>query len=227
MKNVSLSALLAVITLAALCSCNSSSGTASLPANENGGSPASGTKYLARNIILNAIPASPAYAQTDTVDTQTQILASNVIVEPMAASQIASNNVQDALKEISLKLPEVMVGTWNIQNYNQETAHQDTGNITIKSDGTFTLTAGSFAAIGMGSATGQDPITGLCKHTTENQTYQVFTDELLLFVHYNPGSNAPTGLIPPIKNAVIPRLVRLRQNEIIFVGEGGCGATGL
>ena len=128
---------------------------------------------------MNVNPAaSPAYAQEQSVDTQTQILASNVIVEPMSASQIASSNVQDALKEISLKLPEVMVGTWSIQNYNQEATHQATGQVTINSDGTFNLTAGSFAAIGMGSDPAQATQFPLptCGHTVENQTFQAFTD---------------------------------------------------
>lgn len=70
----------------------------------------------------------------------------------------------------------------------------------------------------MGSGTAPNP---MCQHTLENQTYQGHTDDLVIFIHYNPSVN------PPFKNAVIPRLVKLRPNEIVFVGEGGCGQVGL
>jgi hypothetical protein len=155
-----------------------------------------------------------AYAASAEIDTTTQISASNVIYENSTVSQIASNNVQGALEEISLKLAQVMVGTWNIQNYNQEDMHEATGRITINNDGTFNLTAGSFAAIGMGSGTAENPV---CKHNQNDQTYQEFAEGVIVFVHYNPEVD------PPIRNAVIPRLVKIRQNELIFIGSGGCG----
>ena len=199
-----LATVLMMSILSILCSCSGGG---------NGDQPSSNTKYLAKNVILGGAVTS-AFAQTTAIDTTTQILASNVIYETSEASQISSNNVQGALNEISLRLSEVMVGAWNIQNHNQETAHESTGNITINSDGTFNLTAGSFAAIGMGSGTAPNP---MCNHTQANQTYQVFTEDLAAFVHYNATA----------RNSVIPRLVKLRQNEIVFVGDGGCGQVGL
>lgn len=190
-------------------------------------------KYLAKNILLNnnsalanstqknntgiftlnIVPKS--YAQSDSVDTETKLLAENVIFENSSSSQIESDNVQNALEEITLKLSDVMVGTWNIQNFNQEEEHAATGKIIIYDDDTFNLTEGSFAAIGMGSGTASG---GMCSHKQENQTYQVYTDELVAFQWYGLNSTEP--------DSVIPVLVKLRQNEIIFIGSGGCGLVG-
>jgi hypothetical protein len=155
---------------------------------------------------------SKAYAQSDNIDTETTILAENVIFEKSSVSQIESDNVQDALEEISLKLASVMVGTWNIQNYNQEECHESSGKVVIYNDGTFDLTEGSFAAIGEGSGTGLD---GFCNHLEESQTYTVYDDELIAFTHFNG----------PAENSAIPSLVKLRENEIIFLGSGGCGSV--
>lgn len=200
-------------------------------------------KYLAKNILLNnnsdvanstqknsrglfALDIIPkSFAQSDNIDTETKLLAENVIFENTQSSQIESDNVQDALEEISLNLPDVMVGTWDIQNYNQEINHESTGKVVIYDDGTFDLIEGSFAAIGMGSGTAEDEMGGLCNHTEENQTYHIYIAELISFTHFNPG----TPLWPvenPIENSAIPRLVKLRENEIIFIGSGGCGEMG-
>lgn len=106
-----------------------------------------------------------------------------------------------------------MPGKWNIQNYNQESNHDPSGQIVIYDDGSFDLISGSFAAVGMGSGTAQD---GFCDHTEDNQTYQIYTEELVAFTHYNRIA----------ENSVVPRLVKLRYYEIVFVGSGGCGSTG-
>ena len=195
------------------------------------------TKYLAKNIVLNnnnsalvnstqkksrgmfALNVVPkSYAQSDSIDTETKLLAENVIFENSSNSQIESDNVQNALEEISMKLSDVMIGTWNIQNYNQEEEyHTATGKIIINNDGTFDLTEGSFAAIGMGSGTELD---GMCTHKQENQTYQVFAEGLVAFQFYGLNSTEP--------DSVIPVLVKLRENEIVFIstGAGGCGTMG-
>jgi hypothetical protein len=140
-------------------------------------------------------------------------MAQNVIFETDNYSQIESDNVQDALEEISLELSAVMVGTWNIQNYNQEIYHDSTGQVVIKDDGTFDLIEGSFAAIGMGSGTAQ---AGMCNHTEEDQTYQLYTENVVLFIYFY-GSSEDTA---------IPRLIKLRENEMTFIGGGGCGTMG-
>ena len=181
---------------------------------ENGNQTADNTKYLARNVIFNASLASSVYAdQSREIDTETQILAKNVIFEQSRETQIESDNVQDALEEISLELSDVIPGTWNIQNYNQESYHDSSGQVVINDDGTFNLISGSFAAIGMGSGTAQG---GLCDHTEQNQTYHIYTEELIAFTHFNNTT----------ENSVVPNLVKLRDNEIVFIGEGGCGSLG-
>jgi hypothetical protein len=183
-------------------------------------------KYLAKNIVFDgehlALANSmqkyrsgifdfsivaKAYAQSDDIDTETQILAENVIFENTDNCNIESDNVQDALEEISLKLSETIVGTWVIQNYNQEDYYTETGKIIISDDGTFNLLEGSFAAIGM----------GYCEFLPENQTYEIFTDELMVFNQVTVNN----GFLHD--RPVIPRLVKLRQNEITFIGSGGCG----
>ena len=200
------------------------------------------TKYLAKNIIFShdsslASKSTPknnqgifdlgitplAYAQSSDIDTETQILAENVIFETSSISQIESDNVQDALEEITLTMSSVIEGTWDIQNYHQEEYHDSTGRIVIYNDGTFDLVEGSFAAIGMGSGTAGD---GICSHTEENQTYDIYTEELMAFNHVN---NAGPPGIPSTtyaENTALPRLVKLRQNQIIFIVHGGCGEVG-
>lgn len=192
--------------------------------NQNSGD----TKYLAKNIVFNkdsltttatATQILEAGVQFADIDTETQVLAENVIFENTDISQIESDNVQDALEEISLKLAETMVGTWNIQNYIHADSHSETGRIVIYADGTFDLLEGSFAAIGMGSGDSPMPI---CNHTEENQTYQIIVDDLIIFTHFNPNFMDPSRLT---ENSVVPTLVKLRQNEIVFIGGGGCGAV--
>ncbi len=185
-----------------------------------------GTKYLSKNIIFNSgarnqSNAAPSHSSEDinpfnfnltqsayaqSIDTETQIMAENVIFENVINSNIASDNVQDALEEITLVLSEAMIGTWKITNLDDDLIHDPTGIVKIYDDGTFDLIEGSLAAIGMGSS-------GLCEHDEENQTYEVHTDELIQFTHYNGTT----------KNSVIPLLVKLRQDEIILMGSGGCG----
>lgn len=175
------------------------------------------TKYLAKNVLLDSISANKAYAQTHAVDTTTQILAENVIYEESIDSQIESDNVQDALEEISLLLSEVLPGTWDIQNYVDDYMHDDTGQIIIYDDGTFDLITGSFGAIGMGS---KDPSTYLCGHVEGNQTYEFFSEEIVMFSHLDPTTNPPH-----VKRSVLPRLVKLREDEITFIGGQGCGSV--
>ncbi|MBT3312147.1 MAG: hypothetical protein HN737_02245 [Desulfobacterales bacterium] len=223
--------------------CGGGGGDSAAPVVNN--TPSLNTKYLASNIIFSsdtdniAVAKSSnksvffklsnffnfniiktAFAESEVVDTNTQILASNVIIEDNLDSQIESDNVQDALEEISLKLSVVIVGTWNIQNFNQEDLHLPTGHIEIYDDETFDLIEGSFAAIGMGSGEGPPSFMhqdgdGFCSHTEENQIYKIYTEDVIVFTHFNRLT----------ENSVIPRLIKLRENEIVFVGSGGCGQS--
>jgi hypothetical protein len=118
---------------------------------------------------------------------------------------------------ISQSLARHLVGVWNIQNYHQEDQfHEATGVVRIYSDGTFDLISGSFAAIGMGSGTAPNP---MCQHTLDNQTFEIFTHGLVAFDH----DNLYRGHIS--HNSVIPQLVKLSKDEIIFMGHGGCGIS--
>lgn len=141
------------------------------------------------------------------------IPASNVIFDN-SGSTLGSSNAQDALRELSLNLAEIMVGDWTIANKNQEECHSASGAVTISADGTFNLSSGSFAAIGMG--TDGD----LCDHTDEGQVYEPIANGVIMFTHTNP-TNGST------QNTVIPTLASLKQDEIVFIGSGGCGYVGI
>lgn len=65
----------------------------------------------------------------------------------------------------------------------------------------------------MGSGPGDEIITS-CSHTEENQTYQIITDDLIMFAHITKNLR---------RNAVVPFAIKLRKDEIIFLGSGGCG----
>ena len=95
----------------------------------NGSSLASKTIFKKNKRIFNFDLVHSAYAQSSDIDTETQIYAENLIFEVSANSQIESDNVQEALEEISLALSAVLEGTWNIENYHQEEFHDSTGQI--------------------------------------------------------------------------------------------------
>ena len=176
----------------------------------------SSIKYLASNIILRSSTSAEAQmlmypADTD-IDSTTKIYAENVIFESESNSSVESDNVQDAINELSLILSKVMIGTWDIENKNNENLHSDTGKIQINADGTFYLMEGSFAAIGQGSGEA-DPF---CDHIDGTEMYTVITDEVIIFEHYN-GSTL---------NSVIPTLISVKADEIIYLGSGGCGQVG-
>ena len=144
------------------------------------------------------------------VDTQTRVLARNVIVESSSRSSLTSGDAQDALESLTLDLRTVMVGSWTIVNKNIEDSHVATGRVEISAAGAFTLQSGSFAAIGEGSA-------GFCDHAAGSENYEFLTPKLVVFRHVNQGTT----------NSVIPAVVDLQQNSITFMGSGGCGQLGL
>ncbi len=210
-----------LLLMVGLISCGGGDGT---PAKNVSNNP---TKYLAKNIVFETNGASTiksssdsnpfdfnlvqkAFAQADNVDTETQIMAKDVIFENAPNSKIESDNVQDALEEISLIFSDVIVGKWSIVNLNyHEVSHAGTGLVEIYDDGTFDLIEGSFAAIGEGSS-------GLCTHVEDSQTYEFHTDSLATFTHLNGG----------VINSVIPLLISMKKDEIVLYGGGGCGAVG-
>jgi hypothetical protein len=210
MKKVLLSISLLFLSLF-ICSCGS----------DGGGSGAASVEsvklYLAENVILDRNVLRTAQAQEFIVDTETQVMAENVLFANTLSSNIESGNVQEALEEISLILTEVMVGTWSIQNFHHDSVHEDTGRIQINNDGTFDLIEGSFAAIGMGSGYAEHDQSDMfvCDHVKEGQSWESFVEDIVEFSWFAPNST--------LRTAVIPRFVKLRQNQIVFIGRGGCG----
>ena len=183
------------------------------PSTQNGSGTGNNIKYLASNIILGSSTSAGAqtllYPADTVIDSTTKIYAENVILESESNSSVESDNVQDAINELSLILSKVMIGTWSIENKNIENLHSATGTVTINSDGTFDLTEGSFAAIGEGSGD-TDPF---CDHTDGLEVYTLITDEVIIFEHTNVSTI----------NSVIPTLISIKENEIILLGSGGCG----
>lgn len=149
-------------------------------------------------------------AGCEKVDTQTRVLARNVIVESSSRSSLTSGDAQDALETLTLDLGRVMVGTWNIVNKNIEDTHVATGRVQISANGAFALQAGSFAAIGEGTG-------GFCDHVAGSENYEFLTPKLVVFRHTNQN----------VGNTVIPAVVDLQQDTITFMGSGGCGQLGI
>jgi len=160
--------------------------------------------------VTGAWLALLSLASCEKVDPNARVLAKNVIVESTSRSSLQSSDAQSALEELSLVLAITMVGTWDITNKNIETEHSATGRVRIEADGGFALESGSFAAIGEGSQ-------GFCSHVAGSERYEIITPRLIAFRHVNGTTT----------NSAIPRLDELRQNDITFVGGGGCGLGGL
>lgn len=153
--------------------------------------------------------SSGEYGGTEIGNPGLNIYASQVIFDN-SGTTLGSSNAQEVLQELGLNLAEVMVGKWTITNRNQEEEHVATGEVTINSDGTFNLSMGSFAAIGMGTDG------SLCDHIEAGQVYEVIANGVVMFTHMNGTT----------QNTVIPTLASLRKDKIVFVGSGGCGEVG-
>jgi hypothetical protein len=173
----------------------------------------SDVRVLASNVILGTASADEPNLDPDLV-----VRASNVVYEAQSdESSIQSANVQDALEEVSLRLPSILPGTWTIENKNHGSTHAPTGRITIRDDGTFDLEEGSFAAIGMGSGPIGDP-NGYCDHDDNDQTYEFVHDRVVLFrFTYGDGDYTISGVPTPIE---------VTRDRILFLGSGGCGVLG-
>jgi len=134
---------------------------------------------------------------------------------------VSADRLNEVLNAMTQDLSEVMIGSWDIENYNYVWPHVGSGKIVINENGTFDLIEGSFAAIGMGSCDVQG---GFCGHIEESQTYRFYTEDVVSFTHYNEG--CPGDIFNPGENTAVPRLAKLTKDEIIFVGGGGCGTVG-
>jgi hypothetical protein len=178
-----------------------------------GTAPRSSLRVLARNVLLGPAPSTASLRLRTAnagggVDDTTKLPAANVVYERSLGADLESGNVQAALEELAVKLDVILPGTWTIENKNQEASHAATGAITVNADGTFDLTAGSFAAIGMGSSTE-------CGHVGP-QTFELFSPRVALFRHQN-------GSTP---NSAMPTLIEAKPGRLVFIGTGGCGEMG-
>lgn len=109
-----------------------------------GGSSSGTTKYLASNIIFST--AEAATSAHFAVDSTTQILASNVLLDTDVSLGIDADNVQEAMEQVAPSLEDVIVGTWGITEISSGDSSDYTssnGTINFGSDGTFSLSGHS------------------------------------------------------------------------------------
>lgn len=128
-----------------------------------GGNLDSNLKILASNVVFDPILPGALAAQTDTtgVDTQTKVLAGNVVLN--AATGLSSDNLETALnEEIAVNLATTIIGTWSVENIedkgdlnrlrdcNDTVANMNaTGTVVFKSDGTYAVCSGRFGVAGI------------------------------------------------------------------------------
>jgi len=85
-------------------------------------------------------------ANADGLDTATKVLASNVVLNKTSVDT-SSSDLQSTLEEVQPILSDIAVGTWNTSSYGNGYAGE-TGSITLKSDGTFTVNSGVISLFG-------------------------------------------------------------------------------
>jgi hypothetical protein len=127
-------------------------------------------RVLAKNVLLRTSVANAGTMQANgqDVDTTTQVLAENVIVDNTSLS-ISSRNAQDAFENIAPKLDELLIGTWSTSSYNNGATGQ-TGSITFNSDGTFLINNGTITVLGGCNLSNCDSTTG---------TWEVIDDSIV------------------------------------------------
>lgn len=119
--------------------------------NDAGGNSDGGNnlRVLAKNVVFRTAVANAATSgapglRADTppeVDVTTRVLAENVVYSNAAGqSDIAANNVEDALTETNVGLGRSIVGKWNVTNIGKN----KTGVVTFREDGTYTIESGYF-----------------------------------------------------------------------------------
>jgi hypothetical protein len=87
-------------------------------------------------------------SSADSVDSGTKVLASNVVIDN-SKTKLSSTTLQSAIEELApLTLSASgLTGTWDVTNYPNSTT-DSTGKVTFKSDGTYSVTSGSFRVAG-------------------------------------------------------------------------------
>lgn len=89
--------------------------------------------------------ACSSSSQADSVDTNTKVLASNIVIDN-SKTTLSATTLQSAMEELapaSLSA-SVIVGSWTVLNY----PDKSTGTVTFNADGTYSVSAGSFRVAG-------------------------------------------------------------------------------
>ncbi|MBU5612626.1 hypothetical protein [Geomonas azotofigens] len=89
--------------------------------------------------------ACSSSSQADSVDANTKMLASNIIIDN-SKTTLSATTLQSAIEELAPATlsSSVIVGSWNILNY----PDKSTGSVTFNSDGTYSVTSGAFRVSG-------------------------------------------------------------------------------
>lgn len=131
-RSILLFSLMAMVSIG----CGGSSGGG----DDDDSIPKAEIRVLAKNVLLNY-----AYASATEVDTETTVLAENVIYENSEEEgDIESGNVEDALTETNVDLASIIPGTWITKNLGK----LQNGQVIFYEDGTYEIDSGYFEAGG-------------------------------------------------------------------------------
>lgn len=199
------------ILMLALAGCGGGSSAGGSTNGGNGGNGGNGVnptlQVLASNVILSS--ASATDISTKDVDTETQVLAENVVLNT-DNNKLSSDDLQDALdNEMAVDLSTVFVGTWTIENKTKDPAYDGlSGQITVSSDGTFSMDSGVFAAAG---------ISATCTPLS-NPTYEILGNDSIIYIIFTD-ENATRDSVMSVISAT--------SDQIALVGDGACGLAGI
>lgn len=172
----------------------------------------------ADNIILNngtqtsGIKDGIIRVQANQLPSNVKVLAQNVSLVN-TKNDLKSTDLQTALdKEISVNIGKNIIGIWDIQNTSDDTTYMGnlaTGRVEFKSDGSYTITSGGFAAAGkVASGTGAN-----CLIPT-SQTFTVLGGGAIYFTASSGGNAVST-------------VAKSTSDAITLIGMGGCGGSGI
>ena len=175
----------------------------------------------ARNVILNSSALlhrdqiTTTSAAAAELDTETQVLAENVVVDT-SANTLSSTNLQSVLDdEMAVDLSTLLPGTtWTVSNRDDDINSYATGSITF-GDNTITVNSGDFGAAGYLS-------TSCPSNDDKNQIgYELINNSLIYF--YWTYTDVHNNTI--VRKSVMS-VVSATKKSIILAGTGGCGIVG-
>ena len=179
------------------------------------------TKYLASNIIFSSAEAAQARIRGAVVDTDTQILASQVILDT-ATLGITSDNVQAAFQETNPDLSQLIIGTWLVKEIPAGGAYEtdapyyiDALTFKFNEDGTVDMTCIDDSASG---------ISNLCEmvsvYLNTSLRYSVIENSIvsIKFIGENPSDhNVRASFYPSIINSVTSDKISMSYNGAISI----------